>query len=225
MRGLPGLAVLVVALVAGGASAEDEWEQVADGAVTIRVRKRPDIPGGREVWAEGVLDVGIQDIQSVLRDHESFRQWMPYVTESRVLSTGPEGERVTYTRLNLPVISNRDYVLRVVDEQLLEADGTGAFRQKWSSENQSLPEREGVVRLRHNQGSWVFTPRGEGKAHFVYRFTVEPGGSIPGFLAGFGQKDAVMDTVRAVEKRARKLATERAASSQAASGSPSPRPL
>jgi hypothetical protein len=224
MRYVPGLAVLVVALVAGGASAEDGWDEVSEGDVTIRVRKRTDIPGGREVWAEGVLDVGIQDIQSVLRDHESFRQWMPYVTESRVLSTGPEGTRVTYTRLNLPVISNRDYVVRVVDEQLLGADGTGQFRQTWTSENGALPEQKGVVRLRHNQGSWVFTPRGEGKAHFVYRFTVEPGGSIPGFLAGFGQKDAVLDTVRAVEKRARKTATERTASSQAGSGS-TPRPL
>lgn len=224
MRYVPGLAVLVVALVAGGASADDGWDQVSEGGVTIRVRKRTDIPGGREVWAEGVLEVGIQDIQSVLRDHESFRQWMPYVTESRVLSTGPEGTRVTYTRLNLPVISNRDYVVRVVDEQLVEADGTGQFRQTWTSENGALPEQKGVVRLRHNQGSWVFTPRGEGKAHFVYRFTVEPGGSIPGFLAGFGQKDAVLDTVRAVEKRARKTATERTASSQAGSGS-TPRPL
>ncbi|XHF15185.1 START domain-containing protein [Archangium gephyra] len=214
----------MVALVAGGASAEDEWEQISDGDVTIRVRKRTDIPGGREVWAEGVLDVGLQDIQSVLRDHESFRHWMPYVTESRVLSTGPEGTRVTYTRLDLPVISNRDYVVRVVDEQLLQEDGTGQFRQTWSSENGALPEQKGVVRLRHNQGSWVFTPRGEGKAHFVYRFTVEPGGSIPGFLAGFGQKDAVLDTVRAVEKRARKVAAERTASSQAASKA-APRPL
>ncbi|MCY1082714.1 SRPBCC family protein [Archangium lansingense] len=222
MRSLPGLAVLVVALVSGGASAEEEWETLSDGEVKIRVRERSDIPGGREVWAEGVLGVGIQDIQSVLRDHESFRHWMPYVTESRVLSVGPEGTRVTYTRLNLPVISNRDYVLRVVDEQLLEADGTGQFRQKWGSENQALAEREGVVRLRHNQGSWVFTPRGEGKAHFVYRFTVEPGGAIPGFLAGFGQKDAVMDTVRAVEKRARKLASERVAASQTSSGAPRP---
>jgi hypothetical protein len=224
MRGLPGLAVLVVALVAGGASAEDGWEQVSQGDVTIRVRKRADLPGCREIWAEGVMNVGVQDIQSVLRDHESFRNWMPYVTESRVLSTGPEGTRIAYTKLDLPVISNRDYVVRVVDEQLLEADGTGTFRQTWASDNQALPEREGVVRLRRNEGSWVITPRGEGKAHFVYRFTVETGGSIPGFLAGFGQKDAVMDTVRAVEKRARKLASERVAASQTATGG-SPRPL
>ena len=210
MRSLPGLLALVVALGAGFARAEEEWETVADGDVVIRVRERPDIPGGREIWAEGHLDAGIQDVQAALRNHESFREWMPYVTESRVLSAGPGGTRVTYTRLDLPVISNRDYVLRVVDEQTQAPDGTRVFHQRWFSDNQVLPERQGVVRLHHNEGSWDFTPRGEGRVHFVYRFAVEPGGSIPGFLAGIGQKDAVMSTVRAVEKRARQLASERA---------------
>jgi hypothetical protein len=208
MRMPGGLVALVLALVAGSAGAED-WETVTEGGMVIRVRERSDIPGGREVWAEGELAADVQDIQSVLRDHEAFRHWMPYVKESRVLSTGPDG-RVTYTRLDLPVISNRDYVLRVVDEQLVEENGTGSFRQKWWSDNQALAERRGVVRLKHNEGSWLITPRGEGRVHFVYRFSVEPGGSIPGFLAGFGQKDAVVDTVRAVEKRAQKLGTARA---------------
>jgi hypothetical protein len=221
MRILPGLMALVVALTAGSAMAE-EWEKVADGDVVIRARKRPDIPGGREIWAEGELAAGIQYVQSALRDHESFRYWMPYVTESRVLAAA-DGARVTYTRLDLPVISNRDYVLRVVDEQLLAADGTGVFRQKWTPENEAMPSRSGVVRLRHNEGSWLFTPSGEGRVRFVYRFTVEPGGSIPGFLAGLGQKDAVMDTIRAVERRAQRLATERASADRARASAPGAR--
>jgi hypothetical protein len=209
MRSLPGLAVLVVAAAAGVASAE-EWKKITDGAVVIKVRDRPDIPGGvQEVWAEGELAADIRDIQSALRDHESFRHWMPYVTESKLVASEPN-QRVTYTQLDFPIISNRDYVLRVVDEQLLAEDGSGEFRQRWSAEGKALPERKGVVRLHHNQGSWLFTPSGEGRSRFVYRFSVEPGGSIPGFLAGVGQKDAVMDTVRAVEKRAQKLGTERA---------------
>jgi hypothetical protein len=208
MKNLPGLSALLVMLAVAGAGAE-EWEKVADGDVVIRVRPHAVVPGAREVWAEGDLAAGIQHVQTALRDHDSFRQWMPYVTESRVLSSTPDG-RVTYTQLDFPVISNRDYVLRVVDEQLLNEDGTGEFRQRWTSDSKALPERSGVVRLRHNEGSWFFTPGGEGKSHFVYRFTVEPGGAIPGFLAGLGQKDAVMDTVRAVEKRAQVLSSAKA---------------
>ncbi|HEX8821839.1 MAG TPA: SRPBCC family protein [Archangium sp.] len=208
MRNLPGLTALVWMLAAGGVGAE-EWKTVATGEVVIRVRERADVPGGREVWAEGELAANIRDVQTALRDHESFRFWMPYVTESKLLATEPDG-RLTYTRLDFPVISNRDYVLRVVDEQLLAEDGTGLFRQRWVAQGKALPERDGVVRLHRNEGSWHFAPKGEGRVAFTYRFTVEPGGSIPGFLAGLGEKGAVMDTVRAVEKRAQKLGSARA---------------
>ena len=215
MRGAMMVAVLVWAW---GAEAE-EWERVADGDVSIRSRPRTDIPGGKEVLAEGDMEVGLRDIQSALKDHDQFRLWMPYVTESRVLETTPDGARVTYTQLDFPIISNRDFVLRVVDTEVPGPDGRPvAYLQKWTPSNDTLPARSGVVRLLHNQGSWNFTPRGEGRVHYVYRFIVEPGGSIPGFLTGVGQKDAVLDTVHAVEKRARKLAEDRAAA-------PTPEPV
>ncbi len=207
MRNLRGLGALILALAAGVVGAAD-WTTIADGEVRIRVR---DVPGGREVWAEGELEVSARDIQEVLVDHDAFRQWLPYVKESRVLSTGPEHTRLAYTRLELPVVASRDYICRVVDEELLGADGTGAFRQEWHAEAAVLPERRGVVRVRRNEGSWHVVPRGEGRAWFAYRFLVEPGGSIPVFLAGLGQKEAVLDTVSALKRRARELARQRGA--------------
>ncbi len=209
MRSMVGLAVLTVALAAGAAGATDVegWETVATGDIVIRVRPRTDIPGAKELWAEGELAASARYIQAALMNQESYRHWMPYVTESRVLATLPDG-RMSYTRLALPIVSHRDYVVRVVDEQLLAEDGTGEFRQRWWAESKTLPERHGVVRLKLNEGSWLVTPLPEGRAHFVYRFTTEPGGAIPGFVAGLGQKGAVLDTVRAVERQARKLAQE-----------------
>jgi hypothetical protein len=207
MRGFAAVAVVVWAWSVQAA----DWEQVTEGAVSIRARPLADIPGGREVLAEGDMEAGLPDVQAALKDHDHFRFWMPYVTESRVLEAQPDGARVTYTRLDFPIISDRDFVLRVVDTEVPGANGIPvAYLQKWTPANDALPVRSGVVRLLHNEGSWNFTPRGEGRVHYVYRFIVEPGGSIPGFLAGVGQKDAVLDTVHAVEKRARKLASDRA---------------
>jgi hypothetical protein len=206
MRSSLGVSLLVWVVAATAVGAE-EWQTVATGDISIRARLRPDIPSGREVWAEGTMAVGLPYVQAALRNHASYRQWMPYVTESRVLEEVP-GTRVTYTQLDFPFVSNRDYVLRVVEEEGHTEDGTVTFTQKWTPANEVLPEREGVVRLRHNSGSWLFTPEGDARVRYVYRFTVEPGGSIPGFVAGMGQKDAVLATVRAVEKRARKLAAD-----------------
>jgi hypothetical protein len=200
--------LVALVLVAGAAGAAD-WETVAEKPVVIRVRERADLPGAREVWAEGDMSVSAWAVQAVLTDPESFREWMPYVKESRLVSTASKVERVTYTRLELPIVSSRDFVLFVHDERMLDEGGGGEFVQSWRADAGLLPKRHGVVRLKHNEGRWQITPAGEGRARFVYRFTVEPGGSIPGFLAGFGQKDGVLDTVGALERRAQRVAEQR----------------
>jgi hypothetical protein len=66
-----------------------------------------------------------------------------------------------------------------------------------------------VVRLPRNEGSWEVKPKGEGASYAVYKFSVDPGGSLPGFLANMGQKGGVLDSWKAVEKRAAHLKAER----------------
>jgi hypothetical protein len=206
MRWVKAMPLLAVALVAGPGVAAD-WTTVTKDGVVIRVRERPDIPGGREFWAEGDLAAPLSGLKTALQDHAEFRRWMPRVKESRVLSEFPGG-RVTYTLLELPVISNRDYVLRVEDEEGRSDKGETTFVQRWVLADGVVPERRGAVRLKRNEGSWHFTQLDEARVHFVYRFTAEPGGSIPGFLSGVGQTDAVVDTVRALESRAKTLSAK-----------------
>ncbi len=200
---------LALALLTGVAGAAEQWKTVEDDdGIVIKARPRAD-GVGKEIWAEGDLEADAYDIQTALIDAGSFRLFMPYVKESRVVSTAEDGSRVAYAKLNPPVVSSRDYVLHLVEEKKVSEDGTGEFLQRWKTVDGVVPVREGVVRLKHNEGSWHVTPRGEGKAHVVYKFSVDPGGSVPGWLANMGQSDAVMDTLEAVEERAQKLGQER----------------
>ncbi|GHG78760.1 hypothetical protein GCM10012319_29880 [Comamonas sp. KCTC 72670] len=203
------VAASVLGLVAGRAQAEAEWKTVSEKPYVVKVRARPG-SDAKEVWAEGDLSASAADVQAVLRDVDAYRHWMPYVKESRLLKDLPEEGQLTYTKLDLPVVSSRDYVCSVVLESKLAEDGSGVFAQRWRAEPDAIPQRRGTVRLRLNEGSWRVEPRGEKASHAVYRFTVDPAGSIPGFLARMGQKDAVEDTFRAVEKRARHHAAARA---------------
>jgi hypothetical protein len=200
---------LALVLVAGVSRAADEWETVEDEDAMIKVRARTD-GNGKEVWAEKDVEANANDVQAALMDSGSFRLWMPYVKESRVVSTNPDGSRVAYARLDLPVVDDRDYLIGVVDEKKLSEDGQGEYVQRWKVVvDANVPERKGVVRLKYNEGTWQVTSKGENKTHIVYRFSVDPGGSIPGWLASFGQKDGVLETLGAVEKRAKKLGEER----------------
>ena len=199
---------LALGLLATTAGAADAWETVEDGDVVIKVRPRAD-GMGKEIWAETDLKANAYDIQTALMDAGNFRLFMPYVKESRIVSTAEDGSRVSYAKLNPPVVSSRDYVLRLVEEKKIAEDGTGEFLQRWKAVDGVVPERKDVVRLKHNEGSWHVTPKGEDKAHVVYKFSVDPGGSVPGWLANMGQSDAVEDTLEAVEERAQKLGKER----------------
>ncbi|RKG77262.1 SRPBCC family protein [Corallococcus terminator] len=195
---------LAVLLVSGVAGAEEAWDTVATEPFVVKVRPRPGTKA-KDIWAEGELKASAAQVQATLEDMESYRLFMPYVKESRVVKPTDDGGRLTYTRLDLPVVSSRDYICHVVTESKVAPDGTGVYEQHWKAEPDAFPARRDVVRLRLNEGSWKVESRGEGKSWVVYKFTVDPAGSIPGFLANVGQKDAVVDTLRAVEKRAKSL--------------------
>ncbi len=210
---------VALVLVAGVARAADEWETVETQKALIKVRPRAD-GNGKEVWAEKDVEANAVDVQTALMDSASFRFWMPYVKESRVVSTNPDGSRVAYARLSLPVVDDRDYAILVTDEKKLAEDGTGEYVQRWKVAEGALPERKDIVRLKYNDGTWEVTPKGEATTHIVYKFAVDPGGSIPGWLASFGQKDGVLDTLKAVQERAQKLAEERKKAKPAAPKAP-----
>ena len=197
----------VLVFVASTSRAEEPWETVVQTPYVVKVQPRPGTQA-RAVWAEGELAASASDVQAVLTDVDVYRQWMPYVRESRTLEALPDGARLSYTKLDLPVVSSRDFVCHVVQESKLAEDGTGAFAQRWWAQPDAIPGRRDTVRLRLNEGSWRVEPRGEGKAYVIYKFTVDPAGSIPGFLIRMGQKTGVVDTLRAVEKRARWHAEE-----------------
>jgi hypothetical protein len=206
-----GLAVALLAPQAAFAGDELKWETVATGAITVKSRGRPNSPV-KDVWAEGEIAAPVQDIQSTLMESDQFPSFMPYVKESRHIGKpDADGTKYVYTRLELPVVTSRDYVLKVNLIQGVNADGTGEFRNHWEAAPDKLPVRASVVRLKINEGTWHVTPKGEGKSWAVYKFAVDPGGWIPAFAADMGNKGAVTDTFKCVEKEAARRAAERKA--------------
>src|SRR5688572_11965693 len=100
-KALGCLAVLWTSLAVAGE--RDGWELVQSGAITIKARQRPGT-AIREIWAEGVLEAPVQDIQATLMEVDRFRFFMPYVKEARVIGqVEPDGTRYVYTRIEPPI--------------------------------------------------------------------------------------------------------------------------
>lgn len=213
MRRIPrvgGMWAVVVGVMATPAWAD--WETVSSGALTIQARTA-DGSDVREYQVEGELAADVVDLQETLCDPERFPDFMPHVSEARVLSRNGKTFRV-YTRIDPPVGGSRDYVTDVTVVQEVAADGTGTFRQTWRALPNAFPARSGITRIRINDGSWHVRPAGEGRSKVTYRFRVDPGGWVPEFVAELANKKTIPEQLQAIEREAQRRARDRSQRAQ-----------
>jgi hypothetical protein len=106
-----------------------------------------------------------------------------------------------YTRVNPPVVSRRDYTMRMVDEGEV---GGGALRISWTPSDRGPPPRPGVVRVEVNEGFWLLEPvDGGARTRATYRLHTDPGGSVPAFAADLANREALPGVLEAVRRAAR----------------------
>lgn len=199
---LPALSLLV--LLAG--ATEPAWQQVArDDGITVLART-PEGGSVSEVKATALVDAPPHDVWRVIRDYNNYSKTMPYTDESRVLASEQEGKiTVFYCLVNAPLVDKRDFIIRIRDESDWK-DGKGFLKSAWTVTTDGAPAvRDGVVRVKLNNGYWLLEPREEGKKTFVtYYLYTDPGGSLPKWIADKANKTSVPDVLRAVRKHSTK---------------------
>src|SRR5258706_11179186 len=99
---------LSLALLLAGAAPGYKHVGGRGGVEVYRLTSSPVI----DLWAEGDIDAPPAVVRDVLLDYANANALSPRVAESRVLERG-EHDAVVYQRLNLPVIADRDFTIRV----------------------------------------------------------------------------------------------------------------
>ena len=173
-----------------------------------------DIAEGRRVIAVSEVEAPPEAVFDVLVDFEHYREFMPYVKESEVLSRTGDNEVVTYARIAPPFISERDYPLKVrLTRGSAAGDDTrkgGAFKVEWTALPEAKPEVEGVVRVKLNEGSWLAEPLDGGRrTRLTYTLLTDPGGLIPDFVFDLSNTVAIPELFDAVRKRSAEAVSRR----------------
>jgi hypothetical protein len=155
----------------------------AEGFYPIEERQgikvfRHDTDRGIELGAEGDFPASPARVLAVLLDYANHPRWVRGLKESRILQRGDHWLDV-YQRLDLPLIEDRDFTLRV---SWGEHDGVTWLR--FHAANERGPEaHKGVVRVPTHDGEWQLAPIDGGKAtHAVYRFHLDLAGSFPAWM-------------------------------------------
>jgi hypothetical protein len=177
-----------------------EWKFVSnkDGVALYR-RQRA---ASNESKAIGEIAAPTALVHAVIDDLESYSSFMPYTAECRVLKR--EGDSVlVYQRISAPLVSDRDYTVRVRSSSKRIEDGT-SYLSKWETENALGPaEKSGVIRVKLCEGSWLLEPAGPNATRATYLIYTDSGGMIPKFIRETGSQAGIRKLFAAIRKQVR----------------------
>ena len=176
------------------------WTQESAGKdVAIHSRARTG-SAVKEFRAVGLIDAPPAAVFAVLDDSEAYPTFMPYTSEVRVLKRDKDTV-LAYQRLELPIISDRDYTLRSKHQRWLGPDGP-IYWIRWEPANDQGPaEKPGVQRVNVCEGGWVLEPTDAGGTRAVYTIYTDSGGTIPPMLANNGSRAAIRKVFEAIRKQ------------------------
>ena len=199
---------LIALLAAGSATAGNAWEEAnktdIDGrqlVVSARSKENSDV---KEVRGLGSFAAPSWVVKNVIDDVVNYKNFMPYTAESKVFKGG-ENYIISYQRLNTPMVDDRDYTIKIYDESREDAAGKVIWKNRWTLANKvGPPPREGVVRLKTNEGYWILEDiEGGAATKATYYVYTDPGGGIPTFIVNMANAQAVPELYKAVAKAAK----------------------
>lgn len=159
------------------------------GEVTVRVGEAPD-GGAEQMTAEGLVKAPLDAVWGVILDCGDYKNTMPSIKESAVLSRAPSGDK-----MRCEVVADLPWPLgdlRSVVDVTLSEPAPGERLRAWT-----LVEGD----YARNEGEWRLWAVDEGKHTFLrYVIRVEPHTKIPDFIRKKAQKSKLpelFDALRA----------------------------
>jgi hypothetical protein len=185
------------------------FEQIArEKGVVVYKHTESDII---RLGAEGRMPASPDEVRAVLLDYEAQRGRIDRVSKSRIIERTPD-HIVVYQHLNLPVISDRDFNLRVTWGQ---QHGIQWIDYKALKKGGVKP-RDGIVRVTLHNGSWQLKPISRGRSTYVRMMVmVDMGGLLPKWLAKMHAGKELPDlfaSFRRMLRERRKAASKKARS-------------
>jgi len=196
---------IFLCFIAGQALADEpRWEiATRTEGITVLARKAEG-ENIAEVKAIGLIQAPPEEVWKILMDFDNYTQTMPYTEVARRIAQESDGKTFYfYTVLNPPLVSRRDYVLKMRDVSAWE-NGKGFLKLSWAvaeDADQRVPPQPDKVRLKLSNGYWLLEPREGGKTTFAtYYLLTDGGGTMPAWVMNKANKTAAPDVILAVRK-------------------------
>ena len=150
-----------------------------------------------KLGADARLSASPREVRRALINYEGQVGVIDRLSEVKVLSRSAKSLRV-YQRLNLPVISDRDFNLEVTWWQQGEITHVA---YKALPARQGRKPRAGVVRVTHHYGSWQLRPVNGGRqTHVRFQVAIDLAGWLPKWMAKASSGKEVPDLFVSIDQ-------------------------
>ena len=135
----------------------------------------------KAVKVECTLSGTYTKLMALLQDVDGFENWIYNNKKSKILKKNSPTDFIYYSETSMPIpFSNRDVVIRMQ----IKTDSLPKFLTiQGGHQPDFLPEIPGRQRIPHYKASWRVTMPPAHTIHIVYFMEVDPGGSLPAWLA------------------------------------------
>ena len=171
----------------------------------IQVYTRPDHSSPLDEF-KGIVEFEsrLSSLVELVRDSDRAEDWIYQSGGTQVLETINSREQILRSITLSPwPVSDRDVILKASYHQNPK---TLAITIVLTSVDHIAPEQPGYVRMHQLKGKWVFTPLNNGIVQVMYQVRVNPGGSIPSWLAGSSSVDTPFVTLKKMREMLKKPA-------------------
>ena len=173
----------------GSASADDkypDWEKIKDNnGIQVFTREVPASPI-LKVKTRVEIGASISAIQATLEEIDKRNHWIPYLQESRVLTTFNQSEALEYSLFAAPwPASDRDFVYRIQREQ---RDDQRIVYSMVSESSPLMPGNPDRVRAILMESTYILTALPDGRSRVELIFHADPGGWLPDWIINIIQR-------------------------------------
>lgn len=181
-------------------AAPSGWKKVTtEDGVTVYEKKADKLVAFR---GEGKIKTAAGKLLFVIEDSKHWEDWIENFDKGRVLERKSPFHKVFYQSFDSPFpASDRDLVYEAKTRR--DAVAGKILVEMRSVNHPKAPKTVGIrVNLKYTR--YEITPLPDGNLHVVLETLSDPGGSLPGFLVNWAQRDYPVKLFQGLRKQVRK---------------------
>lgn len=189
----------------GSAASSGGWKvEKQDGGIVISSRSREG-SSYNEVRGVAEFDAPPEAFIPIFRDAEGYKSWLAECKESGSVGTrqGPNDFHL-YAVIGIPwPFEDRDTVVKAKLRKLAGDRGFAVFLKSMNDE--LVPARKGLVRMKSLEGRWILEALPGGRTKAEFRIFLEPAGSLTPVFVNTTAASIQLKTLKNVADRLKKM--------------------